>query len=117
MKQNCEESLALEILEAVEVDSDMTQLRLAGSMGVALDVANSYLLHCVRKGLVKIKQAPANRYLFYLTLNGFPEKSRLTGDYLAYSLNFYRTASESVANDIRLSPVLPILALDLSREI
>ena len=88
MKQNREESLTLEILQAVEADSDMTQRRLADSMGVALGLANSYLRRCIRKGLVKIKQAPANRYLYYLTPKGFAEKSRLTGDYFAYSLNW-----------------------------
>jgi len=100
MKQNREESLTLEILQAVEADSDMTQRRLADGMGVALGLANSYLRRCTRKGLVKIKQAPANRYLYYLTPQGFAEKSRLTGKYFAYSLNFYRSASESVARSL-----------------
>ena len=90
-----EESITLEILQAIDARSDVTQRRLASHMGVALGLANSYLKRCVRKGLVKIQQAPANRYLYYLTPKGFAEKSRLTADYLSYSFGFYRSASES----------------------
>lgn len=92
-----EESLTLEILQAIEARSDVTQRHLARSTGVALGLANSYLKRCVRKGLVKIQQAPANRYLYYLTPKGFAEKSRLTGQYLSASFKFYRRAAESCA--------------------
>jgi len=97
MPQDREEALTLEILNAIEARSDVTQRHLADRLGVALGLANSYLKRCVRKGLVKITQAPANRYLYYLTPQGFSEKSRLTGQYLSASLDFYRRASGSIA--------------------
>ncbi len=90
-----EESVTLEILEAIEARSDVTQRHLARSTGIALGLANSYLKRCVRKGLVKIHQAPANRYLYYLTPKGFTEKSRLTARYLSISFAFYRKAGDS----------------------
>lgn len=90
-----EDSLTLEILEAIEARSDVTQRHLARSTGIALGLANSYLKRCVRKGLVKIHQAPANRYLYYLTPRGFAEKSRLTAQYLSVSFAFYRRAGDS----------------------
>ena len=96
-----EESLTLEILEAIEARSDVTQRHLARSTGIALGLANSYLRRCVRKGLVKIHQAPANRYLYYLTPNGFAEKSRLTAHYLSGSFAFYRKAGDSCRNAFR----------------
>jgi DNA-binding MarR family transcriptional regulator len=92
-----EEALTLELLEAIEQRDDVTQRHLASRMGVALGLTNSYLKRCVRKGLVKVQQAPANRYLYYLTPKGFAEKSRLTGEYLSYSFAFYRRASRSCA--------------------
>ena len=92
-----EESVTLEILEAIEAQSDVTQRHLARSTGIALGLANSYLKRCVRKGLVKIQQAPANRYIYYLTPKGFAEKGRLTGQYLSASFKFYRRAAESCA--------------------
>ncbi|RME35905.1 MAG: winged helix-turn-helix transcriptional regulator [Gammaproteobacteria bacterium] len=91
-----EESLTLEILEAIEADSRISQRGLARELGVALGLANSYLKRCIRKGLVKVQEAPANRYLYYLTPKGFAEKSRLTAEYLSYSFDFYRRAGESL---------------------
>ena len=90
-----EESLTLEILEAIEQRDDLTQRHLANELGVALGLANSYLKRCVRKGLIKIHQAPANRSLYYLTPTGFAEKSRLTAKYLSISFDFYRKAGNS----------------------
>lgn len=92
-----EESLTLEILETIDGQSDVTQRHLADRLGVALGLANSYLKRCVRKGLIKIEQAPANRYLYYLTPTGFAEKSRLTAEYLSSSFDFYRRAGTSCA--------------------
>ncbi len=91
-----EEALTLEILQTIEQKEDVTQRHLADNLGVALGLANSYLKRCVRKGLVKIQQAPANRYLYYLTPQGFAEKSRLTAEYLSFSFDFYRKAGDSV---------------------
>lgn len=95
-----DEVRTLEILEAIEERSDLTQRHLARRLGVALGLANSYLKRCVRKGFVKIQQAPANRYVYYLTPKGFSEKSRLTGEYLSSSFSFYRKASESCARSL-----------------
>lgn len=94
-KAEREERLTLELLEAVGQQNDFSQRGLAQHMGVALGLANSYLKRCVRKGFIKIQQAPANRYLYYLTPRGFTEKSRLTARFLASSFVFYRRASDS----------------------
>lgn len=94
-RQEREEQLMLELLDAVGARSDLSQRHLARRMGVALGLANSYLKRCIRKGFIKISEAPANRYLYYLTPKGFAEKSRLTAKYLASSLAFYRKASDA----------------------
>ena len=93
-----EEKLTLDLLNAIDQRSDLTQRHLARQMGIALGLTNSYLKRCARKGLVKVSEAPANRYLYYLTPKGFAEKARLTGRYLADSLTFYRQAGESFSN-------------------
>ena len=93
-----EEELVLELLDAVGKKSDVSQRHLASNMGIALGLANSYLKRCIRKGFIKISEAPANRYLYYLTPKGFAEKSRLTAKYLAVSFSFYRKAGDSCIN-------------------
>lgn len=85
-----ESQITLGVLTAVEDNSSVTQRTLAQNLGIALGLANAYLKRCAKKGLIKIASAPANRYAYYLTPQGFAEKSRLTARYLSQSLNLFR---------------------------
>ena len=87
-----EARITLGLLNLVDEDSTASQRSLAGTLGIALGLANAYLKRCVKKGLIKIRQAPANRYAYYLTPKGFAEKSRLTGEFLSQSFNLFRHA-------------------------
>jgi DNA-binding MarR family transcriptional regulator len=89
--------IELNLLAAIERDSNLTQRSLAQDLGIALGLANAYLRRCVRKGLVKMREVPINRYGYYLTPQGFAEKSRLTAEYLAVSLDFFRRARTDCA--------------------
>lgn len=80
------------LLAAVSDSDQHTQRSLAGRLDVALGLANALLKRCVSKGLIKIQNAPARRYAYYLTPKGFAEKSRLVAEYLESSLNFFRHA-------------------------
>lgn len=90
-----EDALTLELLDAIEQRNDVSQRDLAARLGIALGLTNSYLKRCAKKGYVKVKEVPANRYMYYLTPKGFREKSRLTAQFLATSLTFYRHSAES----------------------
>ena len=89
---NNESKITLGLLNMVHGNSSMSQRSMAGDLGIALGLANSYLKRCVKKGLIKVSQAPANRYVYYLTPNGFAEKSRLTAEFLSESFNLFRRA-------------------------
>ena len=91
---NNEQKITLGVLNAVHSDSNITQRSMAGKLGIALGLTNSYLKRCVKKGLIKIQQAPANRYAYYLTPQGFSEKSRLAREYLTQGFQFFRIARE-----------------------
>jgi len=84
--------IMLGLLDAVEQNRAQSQRLLASELGIALGLVNAYLKRCVKKGLVKVRSAPARRYAYYLTPQGFAEKSRLTVDYLSYSFSFFRQA-------------------------
>jgi len=45
-------------------------------LDIALGLVNAYVKRSIKKGLVKVSQAPARRYAYYLTPQGFSEKSR-----------------------------------------
>ena len=89
-----ETEITLGLLNAVHDNSAVTQRSVARELGIALGLANAYLKRCVKKGLIKVSQVPPNRYAYYLTPQGFAEKSRLTAEYLSYSFTFFRRARE-----------------------
>lgn len=84
--------ITMELLHAVEADGRISQRSLARQLDIALGLTNAYLKRCVRRGWVKVSEAPANRYVYYLTPQGFAEKSRRTANYLYNSFRFYRRA-------------------------
>jgi DNA-binding MarR family transcriptional regulator len=84
--------ITLGLLDSVERGDAQSQRRLAAELGIALGLVNAYLKRCIKKGLVKVNEAPARRYAYYLTPQGFAEKSRLTVEYLSHSFGFFRQA-------------------------
>ena len=95
--------IMLGLLDPVEQDRVQSQRHLASELGIALGLVNAYLKRCIKKGLVKVRQAPARRYAYYLTPQGFAEKSRLTIEYLSYSFGFFRQAKTDCSELFRLA--------------
>lgn len=89
-------AITLGLLTAVEREQQVTQRSLAGELGIALGLANSYLKRAAHKGWIKVQQVPPNRYAYYLTPQGFAEKARLTAEYLSGSLTFFRRAKDQI---------------------
>lgn len=84
--------ITMDLLHAVQADAQASQRSLSRQLDIALGLTNAYLKRCVGKGWIKVSQAPANRYAYYLTPQGFAEKSRRTANYLYNSFRFYRRA-------------------------
>lgn len=78
------------LLSAIEKDAGLSQRKLSSDLGIAVGSVNWYLKRCISKGLIKLKEAPVKRYLYYLTPKGFEEKARLTSRYLHISFELYR---------------------------
>ncbi len=95
-----ESEITLGLLNAVHENSGMTQRSMAHELEIALGLANAYFKRCVRKGFIKVRQIPSNRYSYYLTPKGFTEKSRLTSEYLSSSLNFFRRARSQCSSTL-----------------
>lgn len=85
-----EHRITLGLLNAVHENDRVSQRSIASDLSIALGLTNTYLKRCIKKGLIKVTQAPANRYAYYLTPKGFSEKTRLTAAYLSQSLNLFR---------------------------
>lgn len=80
----------LEVLEAVAQDREITQRGLAAKLGIALGLTNLYVKRLVRKGFIKCVNVQSNRLLYLITPRGITEKTRLTYEYMEYSLYLYR---------------------------
>lgn len=93
-----EKRILLGLLESVDRDGRQTQRHLATELGIALGLVNAYVRRCIKKGLVKVGEAPARRYAYYLTPQGFAEKSRLTVEYITHSFSFFRQARADCAD-------------------
>jgi hypothetical protein len=79
----------LQLLEAVELDSRVTQRGLATKLGIALGLTNIYLKRLVRKGYIKCVNVQSNRLSYLITPRGIAEKARLTYEFIDYSLHLY----------------------------
>jgi DNA-binding MarR family transcriptional regulator len=84
----------LQLLSEVERDGEVTQRSLSDKMGVALGLTNLYLKRLAHKGYIKITTIPRHRIKYLLTPSGMAEKSRLTYEYMQYSLSYYRDMRE-----------------------
>jgi len=80
----------LEALEAIAENGHITQRTLASKMGMALGLTNIYLRRLVRKGYVKCVNVKSSRLRYLLTPTGISEKTRLTYEFMEYSLQLYR---------------------------
>ena len=80
----------LQLLEALEEQSTITQRTLASRLGIALGLTNLYLKRLVRKGYVKCVTVAPNRLVYLVTPQGLAIKARLTYEFMKYSLDFYR---------------------------
>lgn len=90
MRMDIQGQRDLILLTEVERDAEITQRSLADKLGVALGLTNLYLKRLARKGYIKITTIPSHRIKYLLTPKGMVEKSRLTYQYMQYSLNYYR---------------------------
>ncbi len=96
--QNGEQDIRpLLLMAELEDGESISQREIAGRLGIALGLVNSYLKTLVAKGYVTVSAMPANRFAYLLTPKGFAEKSRLACQHLTNFHKLYRiTRRESL---------------------
>lgn len=67
----------LAVLETMEQSSEATQRQIASQTGISLGLVNAIVKDLAKRGMIKIRQVPRRRLLYYLTPHGFAEKSAL----------------------------------------
>lgn len=89
------------VLDAIAHDQRITQRTLAAKLGIALGLTNIYLKRLIHKGYIKCINVQANRLLYLITPQGITEKTRLTYEFMDYSLDLYRDVRQHLSEVLR----------------
>jgi hypothetical protein len=91
-REQTEQKVMIHLFSEIERNSSFKQRILAAKLGIALGLMNQYLKRCVTKGWVRASHVSPRRIMYFLTPEGFKEKSLMVADYLGRSLTFFRDA-------------------------
>jgi predicted transcriptional regulator len=91
-REQTEQKVMVSLLSEIERNPSFTQRGLAVQLNIALGLMNQYLKRCITKGWVKASQLSPRRISYFLTPEGFKEKSHMVKDYLSRSMTFFRDA-------------------------
>ena len=82
--------IELKLFTELKRNNDQSQRSISKELNVALGLANSLIKRFVKKGFLKLSEAPMKRYVYYLTPKGLLEKTKLTSEYIQNSLESYK---------------------------
>ena len=88
----------LRLMGEIDRDGSSSQRELSQRLNISLGLVNTFLKRLVNKGYFKVKTMPRNRLKYFLTPEGLARKSKLTAQFLRYSVNFYTDIKELVLN-------------------
>ncbi len=99
-KSVADDLISLRILDMIEQGKKISQRKITNQTGLAAGLVHSYMRKVINKGWVKAKQVSARRWLYYLTPDGFMEKSNLTIKYFSVTLKNFRDAQNLLRNHV-----------------
>ena len=88
----------LRLMGEIDRDGSSSQRELSQRLNISLGLVNTFLKRLVNKGYFKVKTMPRNRLKYFLTPEGLARKSKLTAQFLRYSVNFYTDIKELLLN-------------------
>ena len=88
----------LRLMAEIDRNEDHSQRELSRRLNLSLGLVNTFLKRLVNKGYFKVKTMPRNRLKYFFTPEGLARKSKLTVEYLQYSMNFYKDIKHLLLN-------------------
>jgi len=88
----------LRLMGEIDRNGDHSQRELSRQLNISLGLVNTFLKRLVNKGYFKVKTMPRKRVKYFLTPEGLARKSKLTVEYLRYSVNFYKDIKTLILN-------------------
>lgn len=98
---NKEDIHILRLMGEINRDGSPTQRELSQRLNLSLGLINTFIKRLVKKGYFKVRTMPKNRVKYFLTPRGVAKKSRLTVEYLRYSVNFYKEIKGLLLNKFK----------------
>ena len=97
----------LRVLEEVESTPNLSQRKIAGSVGIAVGVANVLIKSLVTKGYVRASRVTWKRWAYILTPAGVARKVQLTANYVDRFLDHYRKVRSLVRETLDVTDIGP----------
>lgn len=91
----------LNILEEISEQTHTSQREIARKLNISLGLVNAFVRRLIKKGYFKATTLPKNRISYILTPKGAAEKTRLTYEYLQYSLGFYKVTKQKILSTLQ----------------
>lgn len=91
-------SIELNLLSLLEEGKETSQKNISNNVSVSIGFINALIKKFVKKGVIKIQQAPYKRFIYYLTPQGFSEKAKLVNEYFRDSLTFFKSLRKEFNN-------------------
>lgn len=89
-KSIADDVITLQILNIIEGNPETSHGKIKVKTGLAAGLVHSFMSRIAKKGWIRAKQVSPKRWLYFMTPEGFLEKSRLTVSYLSHTLHSYR---------------------------
>ena len=80
----------LRLMGEIDRAGIVSQRELSRRLNISLGLVNTFIKRLVNKGYFKVTTMPRNRVKYFLTPAGLARKSRLTVEYLKYSVDSYK---------------------------
>lgn len=88
----------LQLLGEIDRNGSSSQRELSQRLNLSVGLVNTFLKRLSSKGYFKVKTLPRKRLKYFLTPEGVARKSKLTAEYLRYSINFYKDIKHLLLN-------------------
>jgi DNA-binding MarR family transcriptional regulator len=91
----------LRLMGEIDRTGNLSQRELSRRLNISLGLVNTFMKRLVNKGYFKMSTMPKNRVKYFLTPAGLARKSRLTVEYLKYSIDSYKDIKHLLLNKYR----------------
>jgi len=99
-KKMADGAIILKIFKIIEQNPRTSQKKITMQTGLTAGLVHSFMRMVINKGWIRAKQVNTRRWLYFLTPEGFIEKSNLTMRYLSKAFNNYRTAQKVIESQL-----------------